>query len=232
MKDKKVLITGAGKGIGFEIASQLGSKGFHVIISGRNETGLLHALKILEKKGVSVEMVLLDIESDESVKNAAAVLAVKKTKIDVIINNAAVALKRDESILFSDFKILESTININSFGAVRVVKAFLPMMNRPGKIINISSEVGSMSGHLDRWSPSYGVSKTLLNALTRHMAHELQNEHITVNAVCPGWVRTDMGGQFAPRTVEQGAETPVWLVIEASPSLTGKIFSNKREIDW
>jgi NAD(P)-dependent dehydrogenase (short-subunit alcohol dehydrogenase family) len=105
-------------------------------------------------------------------------------------------------------------------------------MNNPSRIINISSGGGSMSDPVEGWAPVYCISKTLLNAITRHLALELVTRNISVNAVCPGWVRTEMGGKGSTRSIEKGAETPVWLAIEAPRELTGKIFRDKREIRW
>ena len=105
-------------------------------------------------------------------------------------------------------------------------------MNRPSRIVNLSSGGGSMTDHVGGWSPAYCISKTMLNGLTRHLAYELSEYGISVNAVCPGWVKTDMGGKSAPVSVQKGAETPVWLATEAPSDMTGKFFRNKHEIDW
>ena len=227
-----MLITGANKGIGFEIARQLGKKGFHIIMSGRNEIKLSEAVAKLKSESSSVEMILLDVSNDDSVKRAAELLAEKKIKLDVLINNAAISLKKDKSLRDVESDVLNSIINTNSYGPLRVIQTFLPLMNRPGKIINISSGGGSMSDPVGGWSPAYCVSKTFLNALTRHLAYELSEYSISVNAVCPGWVRTDLGGKSAPRSVEHGAETPVWLASETPYLLTGKFFRDKSEIEW
>lgn len=229
---KSILITGANRGIGFEIARQLGKKGFHVIISGRNEIKLSESLVGLKEESVSAEMILMDVRDDSSVKLAAEIIAAKNITIDTLINNAAVSMRQDRSLSGQDPEIIMATINTNSFGPLRVIQAFLPLMNRPGKIINISSEGGSMSNPVGGWSPAYCVSKTMLNALTRHLAFELSGSGISVNSVTPGWVKTDMGGKSAPRSVEKGAETPVWLASEAPYNLTGKFFKDKTEIDW
>lgn len=229
---KNILVTGANKGIGYEISRQIGKKGFHIFISGRNESGLSAALDNLRKEGISAEMVLMDVSDDESVKAAAGIMKVKKIIFEAIINNAAIALKEDRSVINMDKEILGATINTNSYGPMRVIQSFLPLLSIPGRIINISSTVGSMSEPVGGWSPAYGLSKTLLNAITRQMAFALQEKGISVNAACPGWVRSDMGGKSAPRPLEKGAETPVWLAVEAPGDLTGKFFRDKKVIDW
>jgi NAD(P)-dependent dehydrogenase (short-subunit alcohol dehydrogenase family) len=229
---KKILITGANRGIGFETARQLGKKGYHICLSGRDGKKMSDALDDLRRQGISAEMILIDVSSGESILRAAEIMSAKNVSFDVIINNAGILLKEDRSLHQIDQDALNTTLNTNAFGPLRVVRAFLPLMNKPGRIINISSSGGSMSEPVGGWSPAYCASKTLLNAFTRHLAYEFTEKKISVNAVCPGWVRTDMGGKSAPRSVEQGAETPVWLASEAPQSLTGKIFRDKHEIEW
>jgi NAD(P)-dependent dehydrogenase (short-subunit alcohol dehydrogenase family) len=233
MKDKKnILITGANRGIGFEIARQLGNRGFHIFISGRDERKLSEAVENLKKQDILSEMILMDVSRDESVKRAAEILSARNIRFDAIINNAGIVVREDHSLHEMDMNVLYTTLNTNSFGPLRVIQTFLPLMNKPGKIINISSGGGSMSDPVGGWSPAYCTSKTLLNAFTRHLAFELSGNRISVYAVCPGWVKTDLGGKSAPRSVEEGAETPVWLTAEAPYNLTGKIFRDKHEIKW
>ena len=226
------LITGANQGIGFEIARQLLKKGFHVIISGRDEMKLSEAVNELKSEFTSVEMVLMDVSNFESVKAAAQTLAQKNLQFDVVINNAAILLKEDISLIGHDDEILKTTINTNCYGPMRVIHAFLPLMKSPGRIINLSSDGGSMSDPVGGWSPAYCVSKAMLNSITRQIAFELSDKNIVVNAVTPGWVRTNMGGKSAPRSVDQGARTPVWLASDAPLDLTGKFFKDKYEIKW
>lgn len=226
------LITGANKGIGLEIARQLLKKGFQVILSGRDEVQLSEAMSQLKGQSEWVDMVLIDVSKFDSVKAAAALLINKHLQLDVLINNAAILLKEDRSLIQDDDTILKSTINTNCYGPMRVIQAFLPLMRTPGRIINLSSGGGSMSEPVGGWAPAYCVSKTMLNALTRHLAFELSGKNLAVNAVSPGWVRTQMGGKSAPDSVDKGAETPVWLASEAPQNYTGKFFRNKTEIKW
>jgi NAD(P)-dependent dehydrogenase (short-subunit alcohol dehydrogenase family) len=229
---KNILITGSNRGIGFETARQLGQKGFHLYLSGRDEKGVSEALEKLKGEGFTADMILMDVSLDDSVIRAAEILSAKNVRFDVIINNAGILLREDRSLHEMDPGILKTTINTNAYGPLRVVRAFLPLMNKPGRIINISSGGGSMSDPVGGWSPAYCASKTLLNAITRHLAYELSGNRISVNAVCPGWVKTDMGGKSAPRSVQHGAETSVWLACEAPQNLTGKFFRDKHEIKW
>lgn len=232
MDRKAVLITGSNKGIGYEMARQLGQRGFHVIISGRDNTKLAEALEKLKSEISSVDMLFMDIANDSSIKNAATELAGKNILLDVLINNAGIQLDEDSNLLKQDVNIMIRLVNSNSYGPLRVIQDFLPFMKRPGRIINVSSDGGSMTYPIGGWSPAYCVSKTMLNAITRHLAYELAEERISVNAVSPGWVRTDMGGSSAPWSVEKGAETPVWLASEAPENLSGKFVWNKKVIQW
>ncbi|HET6558894.1 MAG TPA: SDR family NAD(P)-dependent oxidoreductase [Prolixibacteraceae bacterium] len=229
---QSILVTGANRGIGFEIARQLLTKGFHVIISGRDKNKLSEAFNQLNAGNADVEMVVMDVDRFESVKEAARILSDRNLSLDVIINNAGILLREDRSLLEHDDELLKNTINTNCYGPIRVIHAFLPLMRSPGRIINLSSEGGSMSNPVGGWSPAYCISKTMLNAITRHLAYELSARNIAVNAVCPGWVKTDMGGRHATRPVEKGAETVVWMVSEARQELTGKFFKDNEEINW
>lgn len=232
MMSKTVLITGANKGIGYEIARQLLQKGLHVIISGRDEKRLTEAYNMLKSNHDNVNSLLMDVGEESSVNQAVQRLSSENIKIDVLINNAAVSFKSDHSIIEEDFSVVRDTLNVNSYGPLRVTRAFLPLINNPGRIINISSSGGSMSQPVGGWSPAYCVSKTTLNAITRFLALELQQRGIVVNSVCPGWVQTDMGGRSAPRTVDQGAETPVWLATEAPLNITGSFIKDKKVMPW
>ena len=174
----------------------------------------------------------MDVSSLESIENAAKLFTSKKLKLDVLVNNAGIIIKGDYKLLQNDRNILQQTINTNSYGPLFVTKAFLPFIDSPGRIVMISSGGGVLNGEVGGWSPAYCVSKTLLNAITKQLAHELSGKNISVNAVCPGWVRTDLGGAGATRSVEKGAETPVWLSSEVSQDLTGLFFRDKKVISW
>lgn len=229
---KVILITGSNKGIGFEIARQCSKLGFHIIISGRDETRLKTALENLKKENLYADSLLMDVSSRESIENAAEQLGSKKLLLSVLVNNAGINIKGDYQLLKNEKTILDQTIATNSFGPLTVTKIFLPFIESPGRIIMISSGGGVLNGEVAGWSPAYCVSKTLLNAITKQLAHELKDKKISVNAVCPGWVLTDMGGPGATRPVEKGAETPVWLSSEASQDLTGLFFRDKKVISW
>lgn len=227
-----ILITGANKGIGFETARQLGLLGHHIILSGRDAARLDSAAKELSSQGIVIDTLVMDVHKAESIVQAGRTFSKSAIRLDVLINNAALLDKADNHLLRDDEHILWDTLTTNSVGPLRVVRAFLPSLNSPGgRIINLSSGGGSMTDPVGGWSPAYCVSKSLLNAITRHLAHELEPKRITVNAVCPGWVKTDMGGRTAPRGVERGAETVVWLAT-TKETPTGKFFRDKKVIPW
>lgn len=228
---KTALITGSNKGIGFEIARQLGNKGYKVIVSGRDEVKVKTAAESLEKQGIHVKSLIMDISNRKSIEKAQGALAADNVKLSVLVNNAAILLNEDSNI-FQDMSILEKTIATNVYGALQVTQAFIPLFEYGARIVNISSGGGSLSDSVGGWAPAYCVSKTLLNSITKQMAYFLSDRGIVVNAVCPGWVKTDMGGKNAPRTVEKGAETPVWLCTEAPEHYTGLFFRDKQIIAW
>ena len=206
--------------------------GFKVFLSGRDEARLQAAVKRLAGEHIDAGSVLMDVGNEGSVHLAARQLADKGIRIHVLVNNAGILFRDDQNMLLNDSSILYQTINTNSYGPLRVTRSFLTCMASPGRVIMISSSGGIMSGEVPGWSPAYCVSKTLLNAITRHLAQELMGKRISVNAVSPGWVRTDMGGQGAARSVEKGAETAVWLASEAPQDLSGQFFMDKKPMSW
>ncbi len=230
--EKTILITGANKGIGYEIARQTGLLGFHVIVSGRDLKKIELSVQDLIKDGIKATALLMDVSNQTSITYAFETLKNSGITIDVLVNNAGISLKNDKNLTMDDENILQSILQTNSFGPLRVSKTFLPLIKRPGRIIMISSSGGVLNGPVQGWSPAYCVSKTLLNAFTKQLAYDLSDENIAVNTVCPGWVKTDMGGSGATRSVEKGAETPVWLATEAPQSLTCKFMKDKKEIMW
>jgi len=229
---KTILITGSNRGIGFEIARQCAQKKFRVFISGRDESKLNQAALKLENENLKVEKLLMDVSDPESILSAAAGFKAMNIPLDVLVNNAGIGVKGDDSLHTNKEEIFSETLNTNAYGPLRVTKAFLSSLASPSRIIMISSGGGSMTDEPGGWWPAYCVSKTLLNAITRQLAYELALKKIAVNAVCPGWVRTDMGGRGAYRSVEKGAETPVWLASEAPQDLTGIFLRDKKEIPW
>ncbi|MBD0295436.1 MAG: SDR family NAD(P)-dependent oxidoreductase [Flavisolibacter sp.] len=231
-KHKVALITGAGKGIGFEIARQLGLKGFQVIVAGRNKEQMEHAAAQLESLKVKAAPMLLDVSEYRSIQAAYDSISFSLNHLDVLVNNAGLLLDGQVSLLKASVEIIETTLHTNALGALYMTQAFLPLLKAGSRVINISSDGGQICGGISTWAPVYCMSKTLLNAITLQLAAALSGHSVAVNAVCPGWVQTDMGGRGATRPVTKGAETPVWLATEAPLEVSGKFFRDKKAITW
>jgi len=229
--EKNALVTGANKGIGLEISRQLAEKGFHVFLTARKPDAGLKAAAKLQKQGKAT-FIELDVTEPDSVKRAARELAAAVDHLDVLINNAAI-LEDDGGVLDIDPKEVQKTFETNTLGPLRVAQTLWPLLAKSdsGRIINVSSGVGALHD-MESYAPAYSISKTALNAVTRQLAAALKSKGIAVNSVSPGWVRTDMGGSGAPRSVEQGAEGVVWLATEAPPSLTGQFIQDRHVIPW
>lgn len=226
---KTALVTGANKGIGLEIARQLAQKGWKVFVGARDAAAGQTAAKSM---GGDAEFLELDVTDSGRLAEAARVLSGKADHLDVLVNNAGILLDRDDSVLALSPEIATKTFDTNTLGPLRVTQAFLSLLQKSQepRIINVSSGAGQLSGELQSWAPAYSISKTALNALTLQLVAALPG--FAVNSVCPGWVRTSMGGSSAPRSVEEGADTIVWLADEAPQNLTGKILRDRQVIDW
>lgn len=231
MEKKIVLVTGANKGIGFETVKQLARLGHEVLLAARDERKGKEALIALQKENLKAHFVSLNITDLSSIKTAVTSVKNEFGRLDVLINNAAILLKEDRSLLKNDWLTIEQSLQTDAVAQLIVTREFLPLLRSGSRIIMTSSGGGSMTDPVGGWSPAYCIAKSLLNAMTRHLAYELSTQHISVNAFCPGWVKTDMGGKSAPRTVEQGADTAVWLAT-TDRITSGKFFRDRREIPW
>ena len=228
---KTVLITGANRGIGFETARQLAVRGFHVVIAVRGEREGQKAVRELERVG-KISLLIVDVSDSKSIATAASKFAAIG-QLDVLINNAGIYPDEGISILSISREQMLSTFQTNTFGPLEMTQAFLPYLKKSGaaRVINVSSGYGQLEG-LSANVPSYCLSKFALNGLTIMLSQALKEHGIVVNSMCPGWVRTDMGGSAAPRSVEEGADTAVWLASEADPNVSGKFFQDRKEIPW
>lgn len=228
---KSVLITGANKGIGYEVARQLAGRGFHVFIGARNADAGRKAVDEIAKQGKAT-FLEVDVADNASVTAAAREFSKSADHLDVLINNAGIIVDRDNAILEVSDELLRKTLETNTLGALRVTRAFVPLLakSKAPRVINVSSGGGQLTGGADGWSPAYCVSKTALNGVTSQLTAALPK--FAVNSVCPGWVRTDMGGRNATRSVEEGADTIVWLAADAPQKLTGKFLRDRKEIPW
>lgn len=231
-KNKIALVTGANKGIGNEIARQLAAKGFHVFIGARKVPEGKRAAEAIVKGGGAAEFVEIDVSDRASIERAAKAVASKVDHLDVLVNNAGIMLDSKGVAAVDDDTFL-ATLTTNTHGPLRVTQAFLPLLlkSAQGTVVNLSSGLGQLS-EMGETYPAYSISKTALNAVTRQFAAALREKGITVNSVCPGWVKTDMGGPNAPRTIQQGADTVTWLATEAPRDLTGQFLRDRKVIPW
>ncbi|MEH7416555.1 SDR family oxidoreductase [Neobacillus drentensis] len=233
-KDIKVaLVTGGNRGIGYELVKQLALQGFKVILAGREpETGH-EAVQKLKESNLDVSFVLMDVDNQESIRQAAITVNERYGTLDVLINNAGVYLEENKKLVAIDPYILERTMTTNFFGAYHVIRSFIPLMEKQGygRIINVSSEYGAMSDMSYPGVGAYKLSKFALNGLTRLVAAEI-NGDIKINAVDPGWVSSDMGGPSAPRTPKQAAESILWLATHGPEGPNGGFFRDGKRIDW
>jgi NAD(P)-dependent dehydrogenase (short-subunit alcohol dehydrogenase family) len=232
-EQRVALITGANRGIGLETARQLSRRSFQVIIGARDLTGGRRAVETIQAEGGQATFLPLDVSSSDSIRTAAREFAGVAGHLDVLIHNAGVYPDKGLTILNISRDRIDQTFQTNTFGPLEVTQAFLPYLRKAAaaRVINVSSGYGQLDG-LSPDVPSYCLSKLALNGLTIMLAKALQADRIAVNSMCPGWVRTDMGGPNASRSVEQGADTAVWLADEAPQELTGRFFRDRKEIPW
>ena len=229
---KTVLITGANKGIGHEVARQLAAKGFHVFVGARNAKAGRKAAEEIAKKCGKATFLEIDVADNDSVTAAAREFSKVASHLDILVNNAGIIVDGDSAILEISDDLFRNTLETNTLGALRVTRAFAPLLrkSKAPRVINVSSGGGQLTDGADGWAPAYCISKTALNGVTVQLAAALPK--FTINSVCPGWVRTEMGGENASRSVEEGADTIVWLASDAPQNVTGKFLRDRNEIPW
>jgi NAD(P)-dependent dehydrogenase (short-subunit alcohol dehydrogenase family) len=234
MLDKNLiaLVTGANRGIGKEVALELAKAGAMVIVGARNEEDGIETRDHILRNGGRAEHFALDVSKEKSLFSLQDYIEGSFGRLDILINNAGIFLDKGEFVNTS-LDELNATLQTNVAGPLRLVQLFLPGMiqNNYGRIVNVSSGMGQLSD-MGSGYPAYRISKAAINAITRIAAQETSGKDIKVNSVCPGWVKTDMGGPNASRTVEKGAETIVWAALLPENAPSGKFFRDKQEIEW
>lgn len=229
------LITGGNRGIGLAIAHQLGARGIRVVITARSAAQGEAAVATLRAAGVDAHWLLLDVTDEASRQQAVATLLQAQGRIDMLINNAGVALDKWVPVQQLELDLLRATMETNLYGPLRLCQLLLPAMRAQGygRIVNLSSELGSLSQSSLGGSAAYRISKTALNMLTKLLALELKDHpNILVNAAAPGWVKTELGGEDAPRSTDEGARTPVWLATLPEGGPTGGFFRDCEPYAW
>jgi NAD(P)-dependent dehydrogenase (short-subunit alcohol dehydrogenase family) len=224
------LVSGGNRGLGLEIVRQLAGRDIAVVLGTRDEENGRAAAE-----NVSGEVIVhqLDVTDEKSVGRLASYIEEELGRLDILVNNAGIANDGGQRGVDADLDRVREALEANLLGAWRLSEVAVPLMQRNGygRIVNISTGLAALED-MSGGSPAYRVSKTALNALTRILASELRGSGILVNSVCPGWVQTDMGGSGAPRSVEEGADTPVWAATLPSNGPTGGFFRNRRPIPW
>lgn len=224
------VVTGANRGIGLELCSQLSDGGYLAVLGSRDSQRGERAAAELGKP--NVVPIQLDVADDESVRSAAAWVADELGRCDVLINNAAIEYDTDQRASSADLDRVHNAMETNLFGAWRTILALLPLLRESPhpRIVNVSSESGSLAS-MGSGTPAYHTTKAALNALTLTLAAELRRDGILVNAICPGWTATDMGGGGG-RPVSEGAASVRWAVELPDDGPTGGFFRDGRPVPW
>lgn len=234
MPERIAIVTGGNRGIGLEICRQLAQReGITVLLTARNAAAGQRAAASLQGSGRYVTFHLLDVSEQLSVRRLVKFVADQFGRADILVNNAAVYPDRGLTVQEIDIGLVRQTMETNFYGPLRLAQHLAPLMRRHGygRIVNVSSSMGSLSnmrGH----ALGYRTSKVALNALTRVLAAELQGANVLVNSVDPGWVRSDMGGPRAERSLSQGAETAVWLATLPDDGPSGGFFRDRQPVPW
>jgi NAD(P)-dependent dehydrogenase (short-subunit alcohol dehydrogenase family) len=227
------IVTGANRGIGLEVCSQLAASGQHVVLGSRDTAAGEAAARSLVARGLDVKAHPLDVTNDESVRDLVDHVERSLGGADILVNNAGLLLDEDGDVLEVAVEHFRESMETNVYGPLRMAQAIMPGMiaRGYGRVVNVSSGAGQISTMND-YAPPYALSKTALNALTRLLAAAARGHNVLVNAVDPGWVRTDMGGPAAPRSVAQGADTIVWCTMLPRGGPSGRFFHDRKEIAW
>ena len=240
---KIALVTGANKGLGFEIARQLAKQGIKVIIGARDAAKGQAAAEKLKSQSLDVEFHLLNVTDSESISETINWIEEKFGVLHILVNNAAINLEfpGETSILEVSPETIAKSFQTNFYAPLLLIQMVIPLMRKAnyGRIVNMSSTLGSLGDASNSNSvfapvqtPAYRISKTGLNSLTVLFAKELKGTNILINSACPGWVKTDMGTDAAPLTIEEGVDTPVWLATLPDDGFNGGFFNERQLSPW
>ncbi len=231
--EKIAVVTGANKGIGFETARLLAKEGIKVILTARDEARGKKACEKLKKEGADVHFHRLEVTDQASIDDLYEYVRKEFGRLDILINNAGINIDTDKSGMEMDLDTMRKTMETNVNAPLALCQKSIPLMkkNGYGRIVNVSSQMGQLSG-MSGGNMAYRTSKTALNVITLLLALELNDSNILINSGSPGWTRTDMGGPNAPRSAEEGADTIVWLATLPDGGPTGGFFQDRKPLDW
>jgi len=227
------LVTGANRGMGLETCRQLLARGLRVTMSGRDIDETEKARRTLGDLSQHAIAVPMDVTDKASIEAAHEIILKRLGPVDVLVNNAAVLLFENSAVFSIPPEGFSRTFETNLFGTIEVSRIFVPSMadRGYGRVVNVSSGIGQLA-NMSTYAPAYAISKAALNAFTRILAETYRGRGVLANAVDPGWVRTDMGGPAAPRSIRQGVETTVWLATLPDDGPTGGFFRDRQPISW
>jgi NAD(P)-dependent dehydrogenase (short-subunit alcohol dehydrogenase family) len=234
---KTALVTGANKGIGYAVARKLGTQGFRIALGARDDARRTDAVARLRNDGIEAFGVALDVTSGDSVAAAAATIEREAGRLDVLINNAGIGGRTEDGAqdpTTMDLDVLQHVLETNVFGVIRVTNAVLPLLRQSDspRIVNVSSNMGSLALQTGPQMAAYAPSKTLLNSITAQYARALSNTNVVINACCPGYVATDFTGHNSARSPEQGAAVAVALATLPDNGPRGGFFDDAGPIPW
>jgi NAD(P)-dependent dehydrogenase (short-subunit alcohol dehydrogenase family) len=232
--ERVALVTGGNRGIGLEICRGLATLGLRVVLGARDDDAGRKSARALDAGEQRVRFQMLEVTDDQSIARTAAFVDREYGRLDVLVNNAAIYPDEGVSGLAVDPGVVRETLDVNLLGPLRLCQVFAPMMRRRryGRIVNVSSGDGAWDSFDGGDTLAYKLSKLALNGMTRVLAAELSGTGVLVNAMCPGWVRTRMGGKSAPRTPAEGADTAIWLATLPEDGPTGGFFRDRKPIPW
>lgn len=231
--ERVAAVTGGNRGIGLAICRGLAARGVGVLLTARDAGKGEAAAAALRKEDLPVRFHPLDASDEKSIEALAAFIEKEYGRLDILVNNAAIRNDRDHRALDVPVEVLRAAMETNALGPLLLCQRLAPLLrkSRAGRVVNVSSGMGSLA-QMGGGSPAYRLSKVALNAITRQLADELKGSGVLVNACHPGWVRTEMGGEGASRTPEEGADTAVWLALLPEGGPTGGFFRDHQPMPW
>lgn len=236
MDQPVAVVTGAYRGLGLETCRQLARLGHHVVLTARRESAGREAADALAREGLSVRFWRLEVTDEGSIQALAGLIRDELGRLDVLVNNAGIfpdpsPSSADSSVFAAELDTVRKAFETNTLAALRLCQVLIPLMAGEGRVVNVSSGMGQLSD-MNGCCPGYRLSKTALNAVTRIFSDELIGQGIKINSVCPGWVRTEMGGSDAHLSIEEGVRGIVWAATLPADGPSGGFYRHGEAIPW